>query len=81
METRQAGPVPCMALTVFEHACWCWSILNRGYRVCCALVANDWLCSGATVLDLPKRRSKLAMAVLFVSRVVSGCLRVSPEVD
>ena len=23
---------------------------------CCARVANDWLCSGATVLDLPQRR-------------------------
>ena len=30
-------------------------LVHSGPWLCCALVANDWLRSGATVLDLPQR--------------------------
>ena len=34
---------------------WCaWACVRPW--ACCERVANDWLCSGATVLDLPQRR-------------------------
>ena len=32
-----------------------YAVVYSGPWLCCALVANDWLHSGATVLDLPER--------------------------